>query len=147
MYHIPQRSHFWPDSCHQPLKVLPHEVLVSDSGELTDLGRSYIPPRVLLEALYVVCSTASQWGDPTELEHLAMEILIITHHPSIGIRLNTLSLAQTSHSQTLTVTFIFLSCSSPWSVDRSSPLHEHKSRGIHREESGGHLTTSAGGQC
>lgn len=76
-----------------------------------------------------------------------MEILIITHHPSIGIAWNTLSLAQTPHSQTLTVTFIFLSCSSPWSLARSSPLHELKSRGIHREESGGHPATSAGGQC
>ncbi|XP_069380401.1 stalled ribosome sensor GCN1 [Paralichthys olivaceus] len=64
-------------------KVLPQEVLVSDSGEPTELGRSYIPPRVLLEALCVVCSTASQWGDPTEAENLAMEIMIITHHPSI----------------------------------------------------------------
>lgn len=120
---------------------------MSDSGELTDLGRSYIPPRVLLEALYVICSSASQWGDPTEAENLAMEILIITHHPSIGITLNTLSLAQTPHSQTLTVPFIFLSRSSPWSLDRSSPLHELKSWGIHREESGGHPATTAGGQC
>ncbi|XP_071778358.1 stalled ribosome sensor GCN1 [Centroberyx gerrardi] len=64
-------------------KVLPQDVLVSESGELTELGRSYSPPRVLLEALCVVCSAASQWGDPPEAENLAMEILIVTHHPSI----------------------------------------------------------------
>ncbi|KAM9360287.1 stalled ribosome sensor GCN1 [Symphorus nematophorus] len=64
-------------------KVLPQDVLVSESGELTEVGRSYTPPRVLLDALCVVCSSASQWGDPTEAENLAMEILIVTHHPSI----------------------------------------------------------------
>lgn len=84
--------------CHHRLKVLPPEVLLSESGELTDLGRSYVPPRVLLEALCVICSTASHWGDPTEAENLAMEILIITHHPSIGMRLNTVSLQQTARS-------------------------------------------------
>ena len=84
--------------CHQPLKVLPSEVLLSESGELTDLGRSYVPPRVLLEALCVICSAASHWGDPTEAEDLAMEILIITHHPSLGIALNTVSLLLTVQS-------------------------------------------------
>ncbi|KAE8291635.1 eIF-2-alpha kinase activator GCN1 [Larimichthys crocea] len=64
-------------------KVLPQDVLVSESGELTELGRSYIPPRVLLDALCVICSSASQWGDPAEAENLAMEILVVTHHPSI----------------------------------------------------------------
>lgn len=57
---------------------------MSDSGELTELGRSYVPPRVLLDALCVVCSSASQWGDLGESENLAMEILIAAHHPSIG---------------------------------------------------------------
>ncbi|XP_072244658.1 stalled ribosome sensor GCN1 [Leuresthes tenuis] len=64
-------------------KVLPQDVLVSETGELTELGRSYVPPRVLLDTLCVICSSASQWGNPTETENLAMEILIITHHPSI----------------------------------------------------------------
>uniref|UniRef100_A0A672G9N7 GCN1 activator of EIF2AK4 n=1 Tax=Salarias fasciatus TaxID=181472 RepID=A0A672G9N7_SALFA len=64
-------------------KVLPPDVLVSESGELTELGRSYTPPRVLLDALCVVCSSASQWGDAAEAESLAMETLIVTHHPSI----------------------------------------------------------------
>ncbi|CAG02489.1 unnamed protein product [Tetraodon nigroviridis] len=66
-------------------KVLPQEVLLSESGELTDLGRSYVPPRVLLEALCVICSTASHWGDPAEVENLAMEILVTAHHPSLVV--------------------------------------------------------------
>lgn len=73
--------------CRRCLKVLPQEVLLSESGELTDLGRSYVAPRVLLEALSVICSSASQWGDPGEAESLAMEVLLIAHHPSIGTSL------------------------------------------------------------
>lgn len=57
---------------------------MSESGELTETGRSYIPPSVLLDALCTVCSSASQWGDAAEAESLAMEILIVSHHPSIG---------------------------------------------------------------
>ncbi|XP_034546988.1 eIF-2-alpha kinase activator GCN1 [Notolabrus celidotus] len=64
-------------------KILPQDAVASDSGELTELGRSYVPPRVLLDAMCVVCSSASQWSDPTEAENLAMEILIVTHHPSL----------------------------------------------------------------
>uniref|UniRef100_A0A673CI32 GCN1 activator of EIF2AK4 n=1 Tax=Sphaeramia orbicularis TaxID=375764 RepID=A0A673CI32_9TELE len=66
-------------------KVLPQEVLVSESGELTELGRTYVPPRVLLDALCTICSSASQWGDPNEADNLAMETVIITHHPSIEL--------------------------------------------------------------
>lgn len=68
------------------LQVLRQDVLTSDSGELTEVGRSYIPPRVLLDALSIICSAASQWGDLVEAESLAMETLIVTHHPSIGRR-------------------------------------------------------------
>ncbi|XP_024130877.1 eIF-2-alpha kinase activator GCN1 [Oryzias melastigma] len=64
-------------------KVLPQDALMSESGELTETGRSYIPPGVLLDALCTVCSSASQWGDAAEAENLAMEILIVSHHPSI----------------------------------------------------------------
>ncbi|XP_076020781.1 stalled ribosome sensor GCN1 [Genypterus blacodes] len=60
-------------------KILPQDVLVLESGELTELGRSYIIPRALLEALRVLCSAA----DPTEAENMAMETLVIAHHPSI----------------------------------------------------------------
>ncbi|XP_054628453.1 eIF-2-alpha kinase activator GCN1 isoform X1 [Dunckerocampus dactyliophorus] len=64
-------------------KVLPQDVLISESGEQTELGRSYTRPRVLLDALHVICSSASQWADPMESENLAMEILIVAHHPSL----------------------------------------------------------------
>lgn len=64
--------------------MLPQEVLTSDAGELTEAGRSYVPPRILLDALCVICSAASQWGDLVEAENLAMETLIVSHHPSIG---------------------------------------------------------------
>lgn len=68
------------------LQVLQQDILTSDSGELTEVGRSYVPPRVLLDALCIICSAASQWGDPVEAESLAMETLIVAHHPSIGKR-------------------------------------------------------------
>uniref|UniRef100_A0A665VTG2 GCN1 activator of EIF2AK4 n=1 Tax=Echeneis naucrates TaxID=173247 RepID=A0A665VTG2_ECHNA len=64
-------------------KVLSQDILLSESGEPTELGRGYVPPRVLLDALCVICSSASQWGDTTEAENLAMELLIVAHHPSI----------------------------------------------------------------
>uniref|UniRef100_A0A8C7UT04 GCN1 activator of EIF2AK4 n=1 Tax=Oncorhynchus mykiss TaxID=8022 RepID=A0A8C7UT04_ONCMY len=64
-------------------KVLPQEVLQAESGELSEVGKAYSPPRVLLEALRVVCSVAGQWSDPAEADKMAMEILIVTHHPSI----------------------------------------------------------------
>ncbi|XP_068166575.1 stalled ribosome sensor GCN1 [Antennarius striatus] len=64
-------------------KVLPQDVLLSESGELTELGRSYIPPRILLETLCIICSAVSLWGDPADAENFAMEVLIITHQPSI----------------------------------------------------------------
>uniref|UniRef100_A0A4W5R6Q8 GCN1 activator of EIF2AK4 n=1 Tax=Hucho hucho TaxID=62062 RepID=A0A4W5R6Q8_9TELE len=64
-------------------KVLPQEVLQVESGELSEVGKAYSPPRVLLEALCVVCSVAGQWSDLAEADKMAMEILIVTHHPSI----------------------------------------------------------------
>ncbi|KAM9391827.1 stalled ribosome sensor GCN1 [Pholidichthys leucotaenia] len=64
-------------------QILHPDLLVSESGELTELGRNYVPLRVLLEALCVFCSSAGQWGDPAEVESLAMETLIVAHHPSI----------------------------------------------------------------
>lgn len=64
-------------------KVLPAEALQTETGELTELGRTYSTPRILLEALCVVCSVAGQWNDPADAAKMAMEILIVTHHPSI----------------------------------------------------------------
>ncbi|XP_018587208.2 LOW QUALITY PROTEIN: eIF-2-alpha kinase activator GCN1 [Scleropages formosus] len=64
-------------------KVLSHDVLLSETGELSEIGRSYTPPRVLQEALCTICSVAALQNDPTEAERLAIEILVIAHHPSI----------------------------------------------------------------
>uniref|UniRef100_A0AAY4DTX0 TOG domain-containing protein n=1 Tax=Denticeps clupeoides TaxID=299321 RepID=A0AAY4DTX0_9TELE len=64
-------------------KVLPTEALQNESGELSEVGRAYTPPRVLLEALGVFCSVAGQWNDPAEAEKLAMDLLLVSHHPSI----------------------------------------------------------------
>ncbi|TRY60563.1 hypothetical protein DNTS_026976 [Danionella cerebrum] len=64
-------------------KILPPDTLYSEAGELTELGRSYIAPRILLEALSIICSVVAQRNDPEETEKLALEILIVTHHPSI----------------------------------------------------------------
>uniref|UniRef100_A0A8C0EMF1 GCN1 activator of EIF2AK4 n=1 Tax=Bubo bubo TaxID=30461 RepID=A0A8C0EMF1_BUBBB len=64
-------------------KVLPHEVLVTESGELSELGRTYIPPRVLHEALCVISSVAGLDVDSFEPEKLALEMLLVSHHPSV----------------------------------------------------------------
>lgn len=65
-------------------QILPSDVVYTEMGELTEIGRSYVAPRILLDALSVICSVAAQWNDPAETEKLALDILIITHHPSIG---------------------------------------------------------------
>ncbi|KAJ8414754.1 hypothetical protein AAFF_G00022770 [Aldrovandia affinis] len=64
-------------------KVLLPEQLLSEAGEPTELGRFYTPPRILKEALCVICSVAGQQNDATEAERLAIEVLIVAHHPSI----------------------------------------------------------------
>ncbi|PKU38611.1 translational activator hypothetical protein [Limosa lapponica baueri] len=64
-------------------KVLPHEVLVMESGELSELGKTYVPPRVLLEALCVISSVAGLDVDSVEPEKLALEMLLVSHHPSV----------------------------------------------------------------
>uniref|UniRef100_A0A8U7NU10 GCN1 activator of EIF2AK4 n=1 Tax=Corvus moneduloides TaxID=1196302 RepID=A0A8U7NU10_CORMO len=64
-------------------KILPHEVLVTEVGELSELGRTYIPPRVLHEALCVISSVAGLDVDSFEPEKLALEILLVSHHPSV----------------------------------------------------------------
>ncbi|KAG5840714.1 hypothetical protein ANANG_G00191620 [Anguilla anguilla] len=66
-------------------KVLPQEQLLSEAGELTELGRAYAPPRVLKEALCVICSVVGQQNDAAEAERLAIEVLVMAHHPSIGL--------------------------------------------------------------
>nr|XP_055023389.1 eIF-2-alpha kinase activator GCN1 [Misgurnus anguillicaudatus] len=64
-------------------KILPLDVLQTETGELTEIGRSYVAPRSLLDALSAICSVATQWSDPAEAEKLALDILIVTHHPSV----------------------------------------------------------------
>lgn len=66
------------------IQILPHEVLVTEVGELSELGRTYIPPRVLHEALCVISSVAGLDVDSFEPEKLALEILLVSHHPSVG---------------------------------------------------------------
>uniref|UniRef100_A0A452TVP7 Stalled ribosome sensor GCN1 n=1 Tax=Ursus maritimus TaxID=29073 RepID=A0A452TVP7_URSMA len=64
-------------------KVLPLEALVTDTGEVTEAGKAYIPPRVLQEALCVISGVQRLEGDITNTEQLAQEMLIISHHPSL----------------------------------------------------------------
>ncbi|XP_051757794.1 eIF-2-alpha kinase activator GCN1 [Ctenopharyngodon idella] len=64
-------------------KILPPDALYTETGELTEIGRSYVAPRILLDALSVICSVAAQWNDLAETENLALDIVIVTHHPSI----------------------------------------------------------------
>ena len=68
--------------------MLPVKLLLTEAGELTELGRAYSTPRDLKEALCVVCPVAGQWNDPAEADKMAMDILIVIHHPSIGMSVN-----------------------------------------------------------
>ncbi|KAL4660360.1 eIF-2-alpha kinase activator GCN1 [Arapaima gigas] len=64
-------------------KVMTLDMLLSETSELSEMGRSYTPPRILQEALYTICSAPALQNDPVEAERLAAEILVIAHHPSI----------------------------------------------------------------
>uniref|UniRef100_A0A8C6GXV6 Stalled ribosome sensor GCN1 n=1 Tax=Mus spicilegus TaxID=10103 RepID=A0A8C6GXV6_MUSSI len=64
-------------------KVLPLEALVTDAGEVTEMGKTYVPPRVLQEALCVISGVPGLKGDIPSTEQLAQEMLIISHHPSL----------------------------------------------------------------
>lgn len=57
---------------------------MSESGELTELGRAYIPPKNFLESLHAICSAAAQWNDSAQAQKLALDVLVIAHHPSVG---------------------------------------------------------------
>ena len=65
--------------------MLPLEALVTDSGEVTEAGKAYVPPRVLQEALCVISGVPGLEGDITNTEQLAQEMLIISNHPSLGL--------------------------------------------------------------
>ncbi|XP_036613862.1 eIF-2-alpha kinase activator GCN1 [Trichosurus vulpecula] len=64
-------------------RVLPAESLVTESGELSEQGKAYVPPRVLQETLCVISGVPGLEADVAETERLAQEMLIVSHHPSI----------------------------------------------------------------
>ncbi|MBN3289218.1 GCN1 kinase, partial [Polypterus senegalus] len=64
-------------------KVMSLDSLVTESGDASDLAKTYVPPRILLEALCVITSVPGLEADPIEAENLAREILLLAHHPSI----------------------------------------------------------------
>lgn len=66
------------------MQVLPTEALITESGALSEQGKMYIPPRVLQEMLCVISSVAGLGTDPEEKEKLALEMLVISSHPSLG---------------------------------------------------------------
>lgn len=57
---------------------------MTDAGEVTEMGKTYVPPRVLQEALCVISGVPGLKGDIPNTEQLAQEMLIISHHPSLG---------------------------------------------------------------
>lgn len=67
--------------------MLPLETLVTDTAEVTETGKACVPPRVLQEALCVISGVPGLDGDVTNMEQLAQEMLIISHHPSLGLLL------------------------------------------------------------
>lgn len=75
-------------SCVVFTQVLPLEALVTDAGEVTEAGKAYVPPRVLQEALCIISRVPGLEGDISNTEQLAQEMLIISHHPSLGLWLS-----------------------------------------------------------
>lgn len=71
-------------SCVVSPQVLPLEALVTDAGEVTEAGKAYVPPRVLQEALCIISGVPGLEDDVANTEQLAQEMLIISHHPSLG---------------------------------------------------------------
>ncbi|XP_053225790.1 eIF-2-alpha kinase activator GCN1 isoform X2 [Podarcis raffonei] len=64
-------------------KVLPTEALLTETGELSEQGKTYIPPRVLQETLCMISCVSGLEGDPEEKEKLALEMLLVSNHPSL----------------------------------------------------------------
>ncbi|XP_072839500.2 stalled ribosome sensor GCN1 [Pogona vitticeps] len=64
-------------------KVLPAEALVTESGELSEQGKTYVPPRILQEALCVISCVSGLEEDLDEKEKLALEMLLVSSHPSL----------------------------------------------------------------
>ncbi|KAJ7309597.1 hypothetical protein JRQ81_007650, partial [Phrynocephalus forsythii] len=70
---------------HKVKTLLPFLVnpLLTESGELSEQGKAYIPPRILLEALCVISCVSGLEGDLEEKETLALEMLLASSHPSL----------------------------------------------------------------
>lgn len=87
--HLPGTRPAWGSdhwgSCVVSPQVLPFEALVTDTGEVTEVGKAYVPPRVLQEALCIISGVPGLEGGVTGMEQLAQEMLIISHHPSLGL--------------------------------------------------------------
>ncbi|KAH0625453.1 hypothetical protein JD844_014982 [Phrynosoma platyrhinos] len=64
-------------------KVLPAETLVTETGELSEQGKMYVPPRILQETLCVISCVSCLEGDLEEKEKLALEMLLVSNHPSL----------------------------------------------------------------
>lgn len=64
---------------------MPPEALQTETGECTELGRLYIPPWIFVAALRVLCTAVGQWNDSIEAEKLALDIIVVAHHPSVGL--------------------------------------------------------------
>lgn len=58
---------------------------MTDAGEVTEAGKAYVLPRVLQEALCIISGVPGLEGDVANTEQLAQEMLIISHHPSLGL--------------------------------------------------------------
>ncbi|CAH2295310.1 eIF-2-alpha kinase activator GCN1 [Pelobates cultripes] len=56
----------------------------TESEEGAELGKSHLFPRFLQEALYVLISLPGLEVDVVEAEKLALELLILANHPSVG---------------------------------------------------------------
>ena len=60
-------------SCVVSPQVLPFEALVTDTGEVTEAGKAYVPPRVLQEALCVISGVPGLEGGITGMPPCPLE--------------------------------------------------------------------------
>ncbi|KAM4708063.1 stalled ribosome sensor GCN1 [Discoglossus pictus] len=67
-------------------KVLPQFASdATEAEELTETGKSQIPPRVLREALNVFICVPGLEADPAEAVNLAQELLVLANHPVVVV--------------------------------------------------------------
>uniref|UniRef100_A0A8C5P6E8 GCN1 activator of EIF2AK4 n=1 Tax=Leptobrachium leishanense TaxID=445787 RepID=A0A8C5P6E8_9ANUR len=65
--------------------ISPDTPTLTESEEATELGITPLFPRILQEAFYVLICLPGLETDVGEAEKLALELLIIANHPSLGI--------------------------------------------------------------